>query len=35
MKYTEDGCWEYYDGGTKYVGASDIDRWAYIDLPED
>ena len=35
MKYNENGCWKYYDGGTEYMGASDTDRWAYIELPED
>lgn len=35
MEYSENGCWEYYDGGTEYVGVSNADRWAYIELPED
>ena len=35
MKYNGNGYWEYYDGGTEYVGVSDTDRWSYIDLPED
>lgn len=35
MKYSANGCWEYYDGGIEYVGVSDTDRWAYIELPED
>ena len=35
MKYNENGYWKYYDGRTEYMGASDIDRWAYIELPED
>lgn len=35
MKYNKNGCWEYYDGGTEYIGTSNVDRWAYIELPED
>lgn len=35
MKYSGNGCWEYYNGGTEYVWVSDADRWAYIELPED
>ena len=38
MKYNGNGYWEYWeccDGGTEYVGVSDTDRWAYIELPED
>lgn len=35
MKYSGNGCWEYYDGGTEYVWVSDTDRWAYIELPEE
>lgn len=35
MEYDGNRRWEYYDGGTEYVGISNIDYWAYIELPED
>lgn len=35
MKYNGNGRWEYYENGTEYIGVSDTDRWAYIELPED
>lgn len=35
MEYNGNGYWEYYDGGTEYIGVSNTDRWAYIELPED
>lgn len=35
MEYDGNRRWKYYDGGTEYVGISDTDRWAYIELPED